>query len=203
MAEGQRVYIICNPNTDIGKSVAYTLLDENYQIILAGPDYSALKALQKQLDQDGFNHVSVALLEPSKEIDWKNLIEILERLDNQLAGIIHVHENESTDPELFEMDYEMFSAKMDAHLWGTYVGAKHIVPLLHTESSGSLLHLVETMKEDDFSMYNAMIKRALDAMLTMMAKELKESNLNIKYIEVDDASLKEVLLLNLDNTANE
>lgn len=203
MAEGQGVYIICNPNTDIGKSVAYTLLDENYQIILAGPDYSALKALQKQLDQEGFNHVSVALLEPSKEIDWKNLIEILERLDNRLAGIIHVHENESDNPELFEMDYEMFSAKMDAHLWGTYVGAKHIVPLLIDENSGSLIHLVGAMKDDNFSIYDAMIKRALDAMLTTMAKELKESNINIKYIEVDAASLKEALLLNIRKNVNE
>lgn len=203
MAEGQGVYIICNPNTDIGKSVAYTLLDENYQIILAGPDYSALKALQKQLDQEWFNHVSVALLEPSKEIDWKNLIEILERLDNRLAGIIHVHENESDNPELFEMDYEMFSAKMDAHLWGTYVGAKHIVPLLIDENSGSLIHLVGAMKDDNFSIYDAMIKRALDAMLTTMAKELKESNINIKYIEVDAASLKEALLLNIRKNVNE
>ena len=203
MAEGQGVYIICNPNTDIGKSVAYTLLDENYQIILAGPDYSALKALQKQLDQEGFNHVSVALLEPSKEIDWKNLIEILERLDNRLAGIIHVHENESDNPELFEMDYEMFSAKMDTHLWGTYVGAKHIVPLLIDENSGSLIHLVGAMKDDNFSIYDAMIKRALDAMLTTMAKDLKESNINIKYIEVDTALLKEALLLNIRKNVNE
>lgn len=193
MAEGQNVYIICNPNTDIGKNVAYALLDENYEIILAGPDYSALQSLQKQLAQEGFDHVSVALLEPSKEIDWKNLIELLERLDNQLTGIIHVHENESEDHELFEMNYDMFCTTMDAHLWGTYLGAKHIVPLLPAEHSGSIIHLVESTEDRNISMYDAMVKHALDGMLTKMALELEASHINIKFLEVDNSSLKRSL----------
>lgn len=180
-------YIICNAATDSGKKVADILLAQNCRIILAGPNYSALSTMQKELNENDDYSIDVALLEPSKEIDWQNLSD---SLDNQLKGIIHIHELDTEESTLFETSYAQFSAIVDDQLWGTHLSSKILTPLFEENETGMMIHLVTA---DNNSPYYSMITNALEALIQTIEKEIHHEEVLIKYFDVASNSIEEIL----------
>ncbi len=183
----QYTYIICNAATDTGKKVADVLLAQNCHIILAGPTYAVLSAMEKELNESGEHSIDVALLEPDKEIDWQNLSD---SLDSKLAGIIHIHELDVENPLFFDTSYEQFSSIIDDQLWGTYLSAKVITPLFEEHQAGMMLHLIEA---NNSSPYYSMITKALEALIQTIQKEIHHDNIHIKYIEVTSDSIENIM----------
>lgn len=186
-------YIICNAATKAGKQVAGMLLKHNCHVILAGPNYSLLSALEKELNEESRN-LEVALLEPSKEIDWQNLSESLK--GRSLSGIIHIHELKSENKDFFETSYVQFSAIIDDQLWGTYLSAKILTRLFSAEQKGNMIHLLDAHKH---SLHYPMINRALESLIETIQQELQQENINVKYIELRDESVEDLLSAHILN----
>lgn len=183
----QYTYIICNAATDIGKKVADVLLAQNCHIILAGPTYAALSTMEKELNENGEHSIEVALLEPSKEIDWQNLSD---SLDDKLAGVIHIHELDVDNSLFFDTSYAQFSTIIDEQLWGTYLSAKVLANLFQENQTGMMIHLVE---ENTSSPYYSMITNALEALIQTIQKEMHNDNIHIKYFEVTNDSIENLM----------
>lgn len=186
----QYTYIICNAATETGRQVADVLLAQNCHIILAGPHYAALSAMEKELNANGNYHIDVALLEPSKEIDWHNLVDSLGKNDKQLAGIVHIHEVDANEQSFFETSYEQFSTIVDDQLWGTFLSAKILTPIFEDKHAGKIIHLVES---NGNSLHYSMITRALDALIETLQKEIPHENIEVKYFEVSDNLIENLI----------
>lgn len=183
-------YIICNAATDTGRKVAELLLAYNCHIIIAGPKYADLSAMEKELNVKTEHNIQVALLEPGKEIDWQNLSDSLNQLENSFAGIIHIHEIIDENQAFFDTSYGHFSTLVDDQLWGTYLSAKHLAPLFEDKQAGMMIHLVERKND---SMHYFMITQALEALVQTIQKELKHDKIGVRYLEVKNDSIENLL----------
>lgn len=200
MTLSEKTYIISNAATELGQDVAKFLLNEQCHIILAGPNYSELELMRKALQTDKEQDIKVALLEPSKDIDWLNLKEMLQKLEYQVAGIIHVHDISAVEQLFFETSHEQFTEMINKHLWGTYLSAKHLTPILIENDASTMIHLVKSTASDERPMYYTMITRALEAMLMTIQHEVNNKAIDIQYLQVDVDTLAHELSKHIDKS---
>lgn len=193
MTLSANTYIISNAATPTGNKVANILSDRNCHIILAGPNYGELETMKKELQPDESRDIKVALLEPSKDIDWQNLKESLDKLEYGLAGIIHVHDIETVNQEIFETSHEQFTDMMNVHLWGTYLSAKHLIPMLDN-GAGQFIHVVNAADETESPMFYTMITTALDAMLRTIQYYVENEQIQLKYLNVGPDTIEHQLI---------
>lgn len=182
MALYQKSYVITNANSQLGMEVAKDLLQQNAVIILAGGDYGALQQMQKELEVSHPDRCKISLLEPSKEIDWKDLMQKLDENEYTLNGIINIHEIESEFQSINQMDYTTLIDNIDNHVWGTILGMRVLRPLFESNSSIVIMNILKAANEDiqKTDLY-CMIEGALSALCQSIKNDMNNKDINMYF----------------------
>lgn len=175
-----KTYTVANATSLLGRDLAKTLAEEGANLILTGLDHVELDSLLAELEETTEGNHNVVLLQPSKEIDWLNLLEEIEKDYDGLSGIILVHTIFTENRSIYEVSFDEFNEVMYEHVWGTYLGTRTLGPLLKDASDAKVINVIEPSFEDVYERnlyYTA--TGAIEAFTHSTALELKKEDVDV------------------------
>lgn len=175
----RKTYIVSGATTSLGREAALELANNNANIILAGLEYSELEEVYESLSHTEGQH-EIVLLEQSKEIDWLNIVEKIEKNYESLNGIILVHSIFTDDKTVYNVSFNEFSEVMYEHVWGTYLGIRTLRPLLKVENDAKIINVIEPSFEEVFerNLYYT-VTGAIEALTHSTAIELSREDVDV------------------------
>lgn len=175
-----KTYTVANATSLLGRDLAKTLAEEGANLILSGLDHVELDSLLKELEETTEGNHNVVLLQPSKEIDWLNVLEEIQNDYDSLSGIILVHSIFTENRSIYEVSFEEFNEVMYEHVWGTYLGTRTLRPLLKDEADAKIINVIEPSFEDVYERnlyYTA--TGAIEALTHSTAIEMSKEDVDV------------------------
>lgn len=133
-----KVAIITGGAGDIGKETAKKFLEEGAKVSLVDFNKEALEEANEELSQYGEIHMVLA--DVTKEDDVINYVK--ETLDKW--GKIDIFFNnagiESKAEYIVDIDLEDFKKVMEVNVIGSFLGLKHVLPVMIEQKSGSVIN---------------------------------------------------------------
>jgi 3-oxoacyl-[acyl-carrier protein] reductase len=175
-----KTYTVSDATSILGRDLAKKLAEEGANLILSGVDHVELDTLLTELEETTEGNHNVVLLQPSKEIDWLNLLEEIEKDYDSLTGIILVHSIFTDNRSIYDVSFEEFNEVMYEHVWGTYLGIRTLRPLLKDETDAKIINVIEPSFEDVYERnlyYTA--TGAIEALTHSTATELSKEDVDV------------------------
>lgn len=175
-----KTYTVSNATSLLGKDLAKKLAEEGANLILSGQNHVELDTLLSELEETTEGTHNVVLLQPSKEIDWLNVLEEIENDYDSLTGIIFVHSIFTENRSIYDVSFEEFNEVMYEHVWGTYLGTRTLRPLLKDETDAKIINVIEPSFEDVFerNLYYT-TTGAIEALTHSTAVELSKEDVEV------------------------
>jgi NAD(P)-dependent dehydrogenase (short-subunit alcohol dehydrogenase family) len=137
-----KVAFISGAGNGMGAQEAITLSREGAKVILADKDFVAVQTIANKISRDGGKAIAVDL-DVTDESNWIESINLainsysnIDILVNN-AGIYNRKTVENTS-------LQEFNEIIQVNLTGTFLGAKHIIPVMRARGGGSIINISST-----------------------------------------------------------
>lgn len=163
------VVIVPGASGGMGRGICRQLATEGAKLAIASNDAAALMDLEKDLKADGAEVVSM-VLDVTVEAEVVSFYQQVTKAFGSKADILLNLTGISTPFQISEMPVEKYDLTMDVNVKGTFLFAKHFIPLVDT-TDGALIINIGSMAANRPNAANPMYSTA-KAAVNMFSKSL-------------------------------
>jgi NAD(P)-dependent dehydrogenase (short-subunit alcohol dehydrogenase family) len=184
--------IITGGAQGIGLQTAKTLLEHNYQVVIADVDKESGAEAQSELERCGKIHFILA--DVSKETDVIRLMEETIRLFGSIDVLVNNAAIGITKP-IEELTFEEWNRVISINLSGPFLCSKYAAPYLR-KSKGAIVNMCSTrafMSEKDTEAYSASkggIFALTHALAVSLGPDIRVNSISPGWIEVSELKKK-------------
>lgn len=178
----QKAAIITGATRGIGRSTAFTLARNGFNVVLVGRTNADLNILTDELAKEGFKALAIkadvsneadALMVVEKTIEAFGAVNLL--VNNAGVGVfLPADQLETTD----------WNTVMDTNVKGTFLMSKAVVPHMKANKSGHIISIASDVSKRTFetgSLYCAS-KYAQDAFCSGLRKEVRRYGIKVSVL---------------------
>ncbi|GAW79835.1 steroid dehydrogenase [Plasmodium gonderi] len=179
--------IITGCTDGIGKSLAYSLINENVNLLLISRNEDALKNMKNDLlerNKDYKGHIDYVTFDYN-ENNFSSYKTIQDKVENLDVGILINNVGVSYPHPLYfhEMDIQLIEQLVNVNLLSSYYMTKLVLPGMMRKKEGLILYTssgAATLQSAPLYTIYASVKEAICSFANSLSAELKEHNIQVQ-----------------------
>ncbi|MET4431433.1 MULTISPECIES: SDR family NAD(P)-dependent oxidoreductase [unclassified Mycolicibacterium] len=151
-SENDRVYVVTGAGSGIGRATVQLLHSEGRRVVLADTDYASIKALAADLNDSRGASACAVEHDVTRADSWSALCQQVAEFGT-IYGLVN-NAGITRDKSMLSMAEDQFSAVIDVHLRGSWLGCKSVVPAMRTGGGGSIVNISSSNRHGAFGQTN-------------------------------------------------
>jgi len=138
MARTQRIAVVTGASSGLGESIAISLADQNFHVILASRNYLALEVVQKGIVQNGGKSTIV-----ETDVTMESSVDHLTREAGKIGFVDVVVNNSGTGSfaDITDHTTEDFDRQINVNLRGAFLVSRGFIRAMKREKRGTLVFI--------------------------------------------------------------
>lgn len=142
--------IVTGAGSGIGQATANLIASSGLHVVCCDIDLESVQGVVAKLVVAGLE-ASAHRLDVSRTDDWQNLVNYLAEREGRVVGLVN-NAGIVRDKTLLKMSDDHWSVVLDVNLKGTWLGSKHVIPLM--KHGGSIVNLSSESRHGNFGQTN-------------------------------------------------
>ncbi len=182
MSNERELTIVTGGNRGIGKSIALSFANENYNVMIFGRDVDALKQVKAEIKNTGVECDYFT----GDAADEKFVNDSVTKIMAKYGKVDHLVNNAGIGifKKLVDSNLEDFKKQIDVNLYGIYNFTKAVADKMIERKKGSIINIASLAGKNSFvggTMYSAS-KHAVLGFTRSLMLELREFNIRVAAI---------------------